>query len=85
MVLREQEKQSKSAMFLEHEELRNSLNTSVDPCTNFYNYVCSGFRNSNEIRDYEMSYGNFRALENQVANQIECKKRIFVFVASSRF
>ncbi|XP_023211933.1 neprilysin-1-like isoform X2 [Centruroides sculpturatus] len=53
------------------EELMSSINRSIDPCDDFYSYVCSGWIKSNPLPATESSWNSFDVVEHRVNDQLK--------------
>lgn len=51
-------------------ELKASMDTSADPCDNFYQFACGGWKEQHEVPKYTSAYGQFQALDQLVKNNI---------------
>ncbi|CAN8016508.1 unnamed protein product [Ixodes persulcatus] len=52
-------------------ELSRSINRTINPCTDFYDYVCKKWEASNPIPSYLPSYGQFDRMIDQLAVDIK--------------
>ncbi|CEF65822.1 Endothelin-converting enzyme-like 1 [Strongyloides ratti] len=52
------------------DELASSINKSINPCHDFYDYVCSGWINNHKIPDYELAYTRFSDINYKVRQQL---------------
>lgn len=50
--------------------IKKSINPKADPCTDFYDYVCGGWRKSNPIPKSSSSYSTFTKLNSQVEKSL---------------
>ncbi|XP_075528263.1 membrane metallo-endopeptidase-like 1 [Dermacentor variabilis] len=46
--------------------INESLNTSVDPCSDFYSYACGGWISKHSLPDGASSYGIFQMLDDEL-------------------
>nr|AMO02506.1 endothelin-converting protein 6 [Tityus serrulatus] len=53
------------------DQLMSSINRSIDPCDNFYSYVCSGWMKSNALPATESSWNSFDVLVHHVRDQLK--------------
>lgn len=51
--------------------IKKSLNPKADPCTDFYDYVCGGWKTSNPIPRSSSSYSTFTKLNSQVERSLQ--------------
>ncbi|MFH4977157.1 hypothetical protein AB6A40_003866 [Gnathostoma spinigerum] len=52
--------------YVEYPELVNSINESVNPCEDFYEFVCQGWQNKQTIEPYENVISQFRLARDEV-------------------
>lgn len=52
-------------------ELIKSINTSIDPCNNFYQHVCSGFISNAIIEKDKTSFEHFTKMHTSIEQQID--------------
>uniref|UniRef100_V5HCT5 Putative peptidase family m13 includes neprilysin n=1 Tax=Ixodes ricinus TaxID=34613 RepID=V5HCT5_IXORI len=52
-------------------ELSRSINRTINPCTDFYDYVCKNWEASNPIPSYVPSYGQLGRVIDQLAVDIK--------------
>ena len=50
--------------------IRNSMNTSKDPCNDFFDYVCGGWIQKNQIPKTSSTYSTFSKLNGQVEKRL---------------
>uniref|UniRef100_A0A915KAH9 Peptidase M13 N-terminal domain-containing protein n=1 Tax=Romanomermis culicivorax TaxID=13658 RepID=A0A915KAH9_ROMCU len=50
--------------------LLNSIDFSIDPCQNFYEYACGTWKKNNPIPDDRSNYGSFGAVDERVKEQL---------------
>lgn len=59
-----------SGCVLSAANLLNSIDFSVDPCHNFYEYACGTWKKNNPIPDDRSGYGSFAAVDERVKEQL---------------
>lgn len=52
-------------------ELVASLNLSLNPCDNFYNFVCDGWMRTNQIDEDKTSSNQFQLINNLIEDRIK--------------
>uniref|UniRef100_A0A914HJ26 Uncharacterized protein n=1 Tax=Globodera rostochiensis TaxID=31243 RepID=A0A914HJ26_GLORO len=55
----------------EYPELVASLNKSLNPCDNFYNFVCDGWMKSNPIDEDKTSANQFQLINNLIEDRVK--------------
>nr|CAD2187870.1 unnamed protein product [Meloidogyne enterolobii] len=55
-----------SNLFYEYPELVSSINKSVNPCNDFYEFVCSGWKHNNPIEADKTSSNQFQLISNLI-------------------
>jgi predicted metalloendopeptidase len=53
--------------------LLDSIDPKIDPCTDFYNYACGGWKVKNKIPDYQSSISHYSVMQKRVFAQIQGK------------
>ncbi|XP_075731412.1 neprilysin-1-like [Rhipicephalus microplus] len=53
------------------QSLLKSINTSVDPCEDFFSYVCDGWIKDHPIPDTDSSFGTFEQTEENMKNELK--------------
>ncbi|KAH8035523.1 hypothetical protein HPB51_006279 [Rhipicephalus microplus] len=56
---------------LRAQSLLKSINTSVDPCDDFFSYVCDGWIKDHPIPDTDSSFGTFEQTEENMKNELK--------------
>lgn len=54
--------------------IKNSINESVDPCENFYEFSCGNWIANNKIPDDNYSYNLYRKLQNETDTKVKGNK-----------
>uniref|UniRef100_A0A914DJC4 Peptidase M13 N-terminal domain-containing protein n=1 Tax=Acrobeloides nanus TaxID=290746 RepID=A0A914DJC4_9BILA len=64
--------ETRTGKYLLHDypELTSSINPKLDPCENFYNFVCKGWEQHHEIKEDETSVNQFTVINDKIENQI---------------
>lgn len=47
-------------------DIKENMDTSADPCDNFFQFACGGFTSKHEVPEYASVYGQFQALNRAV-------------------
>uniref|UniRef100_A0A915N8Z4 Peptidase M13 N-terminal domain-containing protein n=1 Tax=Meloidogyne javanica TaxID=6303 RepID=A0A915N8Z4_MELJA len=55
-----------SNLFYEYPELVSSINKSINPCNDFYEFVCSGWKHNNPIEADKTSSNQFQLISNLI-------------------
>ncbi len=51
--------------------IRDAINSSVDPCDDFYEFVCGGWMTTHTIPEDQSKYSNFDSLEEKLQNNVK--------------
>lgn len=61
----------KSTYLVSADHLISCIDTSLDPCENFYEFSCARWKRENEIPNYYGEYGINAKVEETVAEQLK--------------
>lgn len=62
-----------NTIFISAVELISGMNKSVNPCDNFYDFVCGSYQTEDRIPPYEASWGRFDMFQETVYRRIKGK------------
>ncbi|KAI1725822.1 peptidase family m13 domain-containing protein [Ditylenchus destructor] len=60
-------------LLFEYPELSSSINPQLNPCDDFYEFVCSGWHNSNVIQNDKTAVNQFGIIAETIENRIKCR------------
>ena len=50
--------------------IKESLDTSVEPCNDFFTFACGGFNSKAVIPDYKTGYSTFDVIRDEIEEQV---------------
>ena len=60
-----------SIVYISANGILTGLDTSVNPCDNFYQYACGGWTSKTVIPEYRASYSRFTELDDAMSVQLK--------------
>uniref|UniRef100_A0A0N5BMF2 Neprilysin n=1 Tax=Strongyloides papillosus TaxID=174720 RepID=A0A0N5BMF2_STREA len=56
---------------VKYEDMASSVNRNINPCQNFYDFVCDGWINSHHIPEYDFTYDRLADIQYMIYKQLD--------------